>query len=126
MDFGALFNTYALPVWLALYPYLFGGGAAVAAIWAIKKWLSDPENKYTKWYPLVLAAVRYVEKTIKDDTQSKSLKKADIFLKEFIRLYEAENGAGSVDSALKNWANRMKEVALMEVDKVKNPTPPTE
>ena len=121
MDFGALFSSYVLPVWLVLYPYLLGGGAAVAAIWAVKKWLADPEHKFAKWYPYVLLAVRAAEKSIKDDTTNKSLAKADLALKEFIRLYEAENGVGTVNSALKNWANRMKEVALLEIEKSKLP-----
>ena len=118
MDFGMLFNTYVLPLWVALYPYILGGGTAVGALYFLKWLVANPDSKYNMYYPWVIQAVKFAEKSIKDNAKSKSLRKADAFLKHFIELYEADHGKQPPE-ALKMWAGRMKELALLEVEKAK-------
>ncbi len=111
----------------AIWPFLVAGGSAVGALWLAKYFMAHPEHKFAIYYPLVLGAVRFGEKAIRDDHPNRGMARADAALKEFIRQYEAETGL-EVSAAMKIWFNRMKELALLEVEKAKAAkvvTPPT-
>ncbi len=98
---------------LAALPFIIGGGAVVGIMWYVTK---HPDSKYLKYYPLVVAAVKYVEKTIPNDTENKTLAKIDAFAEEFTRTYE-ENIGKEPSEATKAWAMRAKELVLLEIEK---------
>jgi hypothetical protein len=97
-------------------PYVLGGaGALVFLNWYFK----NPDSKYTKYVPFVIQAVKFAESKIPDGTPNKSAAKVDAFLKEFTSLYE-KSAKSTMPEAVKEWALRVKEIALLEVEKSKN------
>jgi hypothetical protein len=116
---GSLINFSALSGLLIsllkeIWPFLLGGGTAVLALWYLKKMTATPGSNFSHWYPYVIQAVLAVEKMVPDDTSNKYLSKADLFLKEFERIYVSQTGQ-PVDAALKEWANRMKEIVVLQL-----------
>lgn len=103
-------------LWVAFVsalPLIFAGGSVVGLIWYFTK---HPDSKYAYAYPIVVAAVKMVEKNIADDTQNSTLAKIDAFAKEFDRFY-TENQGKEPSDAVKAFAMRAKETVLMELMK---------
>lgn len=105
-----------------LYPFALAGGSVVGALYAAKYFLAHPDSKWAMWYPIVLQSVRLAESAIPDNTANAGLAKADYCLKMFNELYTKHTGEVP-SAALVDWATRMKELALLELDKIKAATP---
>lgn len=114
MDWSTV-GSYALQVLIGCSAAIVGCGLVVGMIWYAAK---HPDAAFVKYYGLVIQAVKCAELAIPDDTSNKALARANQFMKEFCAFYEKETGA-TPSEALKAWANRVKEIAILEIDKVK-------
>ena len=121
MDFSWL-TGFLVMVLKDLYPYVLLGGAAIGTIYAGKYFLTHPESKWAWSYPLVIQAVKTVEGAIPDDTPNRSLAKADACMKMYIDLYTKHTGEAP-SQLIVDWAMRMKELVLLDLDKIKASTP---
>lgn len=107
MDWS-LVGTWALN----LVPVIVAGAAFAGVIYYFFK---NPDSKYLQYKGLVFQAVKMAEKAIDDNTENKSVAKADRALKIFCELYEANTGA-TPDAAMKAWFSRVKEEVLYLIE----------
>ena len=117
----SVFWASVLGVLGVIWPSLLGGTAAVVLIYVWKRWFATEGNKYGKYVPYVVMALRLAEKYIpakKEDATETALNKADIALQHFVAVFEQNEGV-EPNEALKNWFIRYKEVMLLELQKQK-------
>lgn len=95
---------------ISALPLVIAGGIVVG----LMKWLASPSGtQFSQYMPFVIASVHAVEKKY-EGTTNPTMSKAVAFMQEFENFYTSEQGKAP-DQALKDWANRMKEVVLHEI-----------
>lgn len=110
-----------LGVLATIWPALLGGALAVLAVYAAKRWFVSEDNKYKKYIPYVIQAIRLAEKYIPDKgegAEDTALTKADEALKNFIEIYTEAEGM-EPSEALLNWVKRVKELVLLDLQNKK-------